>query len=137
MRGQALIEAAVTIPILILLFLGFLAVGLVVQAFVDLNTAVYLAAASAVTAPAGQETVGQQYASATFNGSMRHVPELSTDSFSCGGTWAPDGQGNGAVVTCSGSATLQMSQTLLGVVVPVNPCINASATAHGSPYRST
>ena len=51
-RGQALIETAITLPIMIALFLGFLAVGLAVQGAVDLNTAVYLATASAVTCAA-------------------------------------------------------------------------------------
>ena len=136
--GQALIEAAVTIPILVVLFLGFLAAGLAAQALVDLNTSVFLAAASAVTAPAGNSTLGGQYASATYTGSMSHVPELnSTGGVNCGGSWNPNPDPPGYVVTCSASATLLFSRTPLGIVVPFNPVLSATATAHGSPYRST
>lgn len=130
--GQALIEAAITIPIMITLFLGFLAVGLVTQAVVDLNTAVHLAAVSAVTAPANSSALGTQYATETFNGSMRHVPELTSGGISCTGSWAPP-----ADITCSATGTLLLHKTPLGIVVPVDPVIRASATAHGSPYRST
>lgn len=130
--GQALIEAAITIPIMIGLFLGFLAIGLVTQAVVDLNTAVYLSAVSAVTAPANNAALGNQYASETFNGSIRHVPELTSDGISCTGSWAPP-----AAVTCSAGARLMLRHTLLGIVVPFDPVLSASATAHGSPYRST
>jgi Flp pilus assembly protein TadG len=64
-RGQALIETAITLPVMIILFLGFLAVGVAVQGAVDMNTAVYLATASAVTAPADSPGIGQGYASDT------------------------------------------------------------------------
>src|SRR5205807_264766 len=44
--GQALIESAITIPVLLVLLLGFLLVMVVAQAVVDLDTATGLAAAS-------------------------------------------------------------------------------------------
>jgi hypothetical protein len=136
--GQALIEAAVTIPILIVLFLGFLAAGLTAQALVDLNTSVFLAAASAVTAPAGNSTLGGQYATDTYNGSMRHVPELNSNGgVGCTGSWNPNPDPPGYVVTCSAQATLLFKGTPLAIVVPFNPVLKATATAHGSPYRST
>ena len=139
--GQALIEAAVTIPILVVLFLGFLAAGLTAQALVDLNTSVFLAAASAVTAPAvttppGTSAVGQQYAAATYRGSMSHVPELTNSGVSCSGSWDPASP-TGYEVTCRATETLLLRQTPLGIVVPFNPILKATATAHGSPYRST
>lgn len=129
--GQALIESAVTIPVLILLFIGFLAIGLIAQAYVDLNTTVYLAAVSAVTAPAGNSALGQQYADETFAGSMQHVPELTSAGITCGGSWSPP-----ATITCQAHAELQLRGTPFSMVVPGNPQISAQATAHGSPYRS-
>jgi len=129
--GQALIESAVTIPILVLLFMGFLAVGLAAQSYVDINTAVNLAAASAVTAPAGNSTVANGYATATFDATVKHVPALESRGITCGGVYdAP------AVITCNGSAVLHFSKTPLGLVAPVDPTINASATAYGSRFRS-
>jgi hypothetical protein len=131
LSGQALIESAVTIPILLILFLGFLAVGLAAQSFVDLNTAVNLAAASAVTAPADNATIANGYARDTFDATIKHVPDLQSQGITCGGTYpAP------AVVTCTGSATIQFSKSPLALVVPVDPTITATATGFGSRFRS-
>ncbi len=135
--GQALIETAVTVPLLILMFVGFLALGVVVQALIDLNTAVYLSAASAVTAPAVTQppfasSLGIQYAKDTYDGTLSHMSSLSSSGVNCTGSWNPP-----AKVTCQASAQLRLHNTPLGVIMPVDPTISASASAQGSPYRST
>lgn len=135
--GQALIETAVTIPLMILMFIGFLALGVLIQGLIDLNTAVYLSAASAVTSPAVTQppytsAVGLQYAKDTFNGTLRHMSNLSSTGVSCTGSWNPP-----AKVTCQASAQLLLRNTPFGVIMPVDPTISASASAQGSPYRST
>ena len=139
--GQALVETAITIPILFLLFLGFLAVGVVAQAYVDLNTAVHLAAASAATAPANDPADGTAYAQETFNVTLSHFPLLqpvSPNEPSCQSGWGPTGDPPQPwPVTCSGTARLMLSQTALALIVPGDPRISATATAYGSPYRST
>ncbi len=133
--GQALIETAVTLPILIILFFGFLAAGVGAQGYVDMNTAVYLAAASNVTAYADDPTDADQFATDTFNATVAHdtlvEPERGPKAFGCTGSYAADG-----TVTCRGSAYLRFSKTLLGALIPVDPEITATASARRSKYRS-
>jgi hypothetical protein len=129
--GQALIETAVTLPILIALFLGFLGAGVGAQGYVDLNTAVYLAAASNVTAYANDPADANQFAADTFDHTLAHDSLLQSQGFSCAGDYAADGD-----VTCQGSAVLEFSRTPLSVAIPFDPTISAQATAHRSKYRS-
>jgi hypothetical protein len=132
--GQALIETAVTMPILIALFFGFLGAGVGAQGYVDLNTAVYLAAASNVTAPAGAQPVAEQYAIDTFDHTVAHDTLLRKVSFSCPAP--PSDYNAGGTVTCTGSAVLEFSKTPLSVAIPFDPTITAQATATRSAYRS-
>ena len=131
--GQALIETAITLPIMIVLFLGFLAVGLAVQGAVDLNTAVYLAAASNATAYANtQNGDADQFALDTFDATVRHDSLLQKKSFACAGNYAAGGQ-----IHCDGTATLLYSRTPMAIVVPIpDPDISATAFAVRSKYRS-
>jgi hypothetical protein len=133
--GQALIETAVTLPILLVLFFGFLAAGVGAQGFVDMNTAVYLAAASNVTAYADDQTSADQFATDTFTHTVAHdplvEPEQGAKAFGCNGNY-----GAGGTVTCHGAAYLRFSKTLLGWVVPFDPEITTQASAVRSPYRS-
>jgi hypothetical protein len=130
-RGQALIETAVTMPILIALFFGFLGAGVGAQGYVDLNTAVYLAAASNVTAPSGARAIADQYSNDTFDHTLVHDTLLRKVNFGCGGDYNA-----GGVVTCQGSAVLEFSKTPLSVAIPFDPTISAQASATRSAYRS-
>jgi Flp pilus assembly protein TadG len=129
--GQALVETAVTMPVLIALFFGFLAAGVAAQGYVDLNTAVYLSAASNVTAFAGDQLIADQYAKDTFDRTVAHDSLLANRSSSCGGDYTAGGK-----ITCQGSAVLQFSRTPLSIVIPFDPTITAQASAFRSPYRS-
>jgi hypothetical protein len=130
--GQALIETAVTLPILILLFFGFLAGGVAAQGYVDLNTAVYLAAASNATAYANDQVDADRYATETFDATLAHDPFLVKQYFRCGGSYLA-----GGTVTCEGQAVLHLSNTVLGFVVPRDPPpITIRASAVRSRYRS-
>ncbi|HEY4024793.1 MAG TPA: TadE family protein [Candidatus Dormibacteraeota bacterium] len=137
--GQALVETAVTMPVLVALFFGFVAAGVAAQGYVDLNTAVYLAAASNVTAPAdlamdgsGQAgMMANQYAYDTFDRTVAHDSLLVGKGRSCSGDYTAGGQ-----ITCQGSAVLQFSRTPLSIVIPFDPTISAQASAVRSPYRS-
>ena len=134
-RGQALIETAVTLPVLIALFFGFLAAGVGAQGYVDLNTAVYLAAASNVTAFANDPTDARQFASDTFDATLAHNALLrSQGPVDC--TLPPDDYSAGGTITCRGSAVLEFSRTPLSIIIPVDPTITAQASAIRSRYRS-
>lgn len=131
-RAQALVETAVTLPILIFLFFGFLAAGVAAQGYVDLNTAVYLAAASNVTAFADDPGDANRFAVETFDATLAHDGLLEKRGFTCGGDYAA-----GGTITCNGSAFLRFSRTPLSVAIPFgDPLISAQASAVRSPYRS-
>jgi hypothetical protein len=134
--GQALIETAITLPVLIVLLLSFLLAMVVAQAYVDLDTATSLAAASAVTAPAGNAALSQDFAHRTYNGTLRRSGYLEPGQLEgCGGYAA------GGSVSCTGHATLFLSRTPMALLQPFNSSwtlsIQATATAYSSPYRST
>ena len=135
-RGQALLETAITLPVLIILMLSFLLAMVVAQAYVDLDTATSLAAASAVSAPAGSPALSRDFAMRTYQGTLRRSSYLEPGQLDgCGGYVA------GASVSCTGHATLFLSRTPMAVLQPLNAnwtlAIQAGATAYSSPYRST
>lgn len=129
-RGQALIEAALTFPLLFTLLLGFYEVSLVVQSSLDLQTAVGLAAAAAATAPADDPADANRYAQDTFRSTVRHFALLQDASLGCAGPYAA-----GDTLTCSGRATLALSGTPFA---EISPSLGLSATehAHISAYRA-
>ncbi len=129
-RGQALLETAITIPLMLLFLLGFLAVLVRVEAQIELEAATSLAAAAAVTAPAGSP-LSSEYASATWAGTLRHYSYLQPGPLDGCSAYQPD-----QTVTCRGSATLDYRQTPMGLVVPFPFRIDATATSRSSRYRS-
>jgi hypothetical protein len=147
-RGQALMESAITIPILFFLLVAFLAVMVVSQVLVYLNTAVYIATTSAATAPAENGALSMQYAQETWDGTLGSpgqpvFPYLARGrlvSGSSGGGGVPCGAGGtvrGAPMTCTGTASVRLSSTPLALVTGNwNPDLSVTATVYGSPYRS-
>jgi len=134
--GQALIETAITIPVLLTLMLSFLLAMVVAQAYVDVDTATSLAAAAAVSAPAGNPPLSTQFAQKTYDGTLRRSGYLQPGSLdNCGGYSA------GASVTCTGHATVFLSRTPMAILQPFDSNwhvdITATATGYSSPYRST
>ena len=128
--GQALLETAITIPLMLLFLVGFLAVLIRVEAQIELDTATSLAAAAAVTAPAGSP-LSATYAGATWSGTLRQYSYLRPGTLDgCGPYQA------GAAITCRGSATLDYRQTPMGLLVPSPVEIRSEATARSSRYRS-
>jgi hypothetical protein len=135
-RGQALIETAITLPVMLVLMLSFLLVMVVAQAYVDLDTATSLAAASAVTAPAGNETLSREFALKTYDGTLRRSSYLVPGSLEGCGRYTA-----GETVDCTGHATLFLSRTPMAILQPFNAdwqiSIQADATGYSSRYRST
>lgn len=134
-NGQALIETAIVVPLLFLLFLGFLLVMVTAQAYVDVETATSLAAASAVTAPAHDSVKSHDFALQTYNGTLHQSTYLQPEALTGCGGYAPGGS-----VTCTGKATLYLSRTPMAILAFWNPnwtiTIEATSTAYSSPYRS-
>ena len=128
--GQALIETALTIPLLFILLLGFYEVSLVVQSNLDLQTAVGLAAAAAATAPADDAATATHYADATFQNTVKHFDLLDQTSLACTGPYAA-----GDTITCTGQATLELSGTPFAMISP-SVDVTATSRAHISAYRA-
>jgi hypothetical protein len=129
-RGQALLETAITMPLMLLFLVGFLAVLIRVEAQVELDAATSLAAAAAVTAPAGSQ-LSTAYADATWTGTLRQYSYLQPGTLAGCGPYEP-----GDEVTCQGSATLDFRSTPMGLIVPFPLHLDSTATAHSSEYRS-
>ena len=134
--GQALIETAITVPVLLVLLLSFLLAMVVAQAYVDLDTATSLAAASAVTAQASNDAQSREFARKTYDGTLHRSSYLEPGQLDgCGGYIA------GGTVTCTGHAVLFLSRTPMAILQPFNAdwqiSIQATATGYSSPYRST
>ena len=110
--GQALLESAITIPIMLLFMLGFLALLIRIEAQVEVDAATSLAAAAAVSAPAGSPLSGD-YAQRTWRGTMRQYRYLLPGGLEGCGAYQPD-----QPVVCRGTATLDYAQTPMGLLVP-------------------
>ncbi|HEY4028475.1 MAG TPA: hypothetical protein VGO86_18755 [Candidatus Dormibacteraeota bacterium] len=129
-RGQALLETAITIPLMLVLLLGFLAVLVRVEAQLELDAATSLAAAAAVAAPAGS-SLSAEYARQTWTGTLRQYSYLRPGRLDGCSAYEP-----GQPVTCRGSALLDYRETPMGLVVPYPFHIESAATARSSTYRS-
>jgi len=129
-RGQALVETALTIPVMFALTLGFLALLVRVEAQVELDSATSLAAAAAVSAPAGS-TLSASFAGATWRGTLSHYRYREPQGLTGCGAYTP-----GEAVTCTGRVTLLYSQTPMGAVVPLDVELSSTASAQSSGFRA-
>lgn len=139
-RGQAAIETAFTIPVLVIIVLFTVGLSILTTARAETSAAVSLAALGAVTAPAHRGDIGMAYANAAWNGTMRHYPYLDPSPLprSCAGN--PDGSGYapGDRVTCTGTVKILLSHTPAGALwLLPDPVISVSVTVSTSTFRAS
>lgn len=137
-RGQALIETAVVLPVLLILALCFALVTVIAQAWVEVDTATGLAAAAAASARANDDAESRSFALMTYNGTLRLSSYLEPGALEgCGGYAA----GTPDPVVCTGNATVHLSRTPMAILQPLNSnwtvTMRVTARAYPSQYRST
>jgi hypothetical protein len=128
--GQALVETAITLPVIMVVLLVYLALLVRIEAQVELDTATSLAAASCAAAPAGS-TVCRDWAQATFQGTLHQYGYIT-------GAVLNGCQTAQVQFQCQASATIDYAQTPMGWAIAFpTPSLTSHAEAFGSPYRST
>ena len=126
-RGQAVIEMAMVIPLMLAIIFGFVGVLLWLETAHDLRAATALASTTAATfRDDSPDAVAAE--SETFAGTMRQYGYVEVRAFSC--THA------GTRVTCDASAVLRFDRTPLAVAWPTNPTINATGVSYSSAFRT-
>jgi Flp pilus assembly protein TadG len=81
--GQAALETALVVMIFFILIIGFVGVGVLVEAKTETQAAVRLATISALQAPLGDGFQSQEYAMNTFEQTMKQQKWVTA-------TWAPN-----------------------------------------------
>lgn len=141
-RGQATIEAAIVIPLLVLMTLLFFAIQIRMEAQTELDAAVSLAAAAAAEAPACNANSGCQVqntaAARTFNDTIKQYTGFSSlpaDTFlsGCGNHTAT----SSTPITCVGHAKLTFINVSLGGKLTTNALtITSTFSATPSNHRT-
>jgi Flp pilus assembly protein TadG len=126
-RGQAVVEMAMVVPIMLVIIFGFLGLLLWEETAHDLRAATALASTTAATfrddSGAAVSAEGE-----TFYGTMRQYSYVEVGSFTCSHA--------GTRVTCTASAVLRFDRTPLAVAWPTNPRMNATAVSYSSEFRT-
>ena len=125
--GQNLIEAAISLVIMMLIGISCFALTVRIVAQVEISSAAANAAASVTAAPLGSGLVAQQYAQDAFVGTLKQHLYIQPGTVTC--TSAGYFSGNQAtantLITCNATAKLMLSQ----FPFPVGPDIDLTATA--------
>jgi Flp pilus assembly protein TadG len=126
-RGQAVVEMAMVVPIMLVIIFGFLGLLLWEETAHDLRAATALASTTAATF---RDDSGPALAAEgeTFYGTMRQYAYVEVGSFTCSHT--------ATRVTCTAAAVLRFDRTPLAVAWPTNPRMNASAVSYSSEFRT-
>lgn len=112
-RGQALIETALVMPLFLALALLFAGAALVGQGLVELRAATAVATVSAFAAPAGDPAGAMSVVRDSFQRSAAD-PLLGDRSITCSGAYVGAGGASG-VVSCQAQSTVSLNG-LIGIV---------------------
>ncbi|MHB1525047.1 MAG: hypothetical protein ACYCZN_01990 [Candidatus Dormibacteria bacterium] len=111
--GQALVEFAISMMLMILCVFLFLGAMLAMETATEVNAAATLAASAAIQYPIGETAQSQAAASRTFAASLS-VYGISSKRLTCaGGNLSPTP--SATPVVCKGMAHLDLAATPLGV----------------------
>ena len=148
-RGQAATELAVILPIMFILFFGFIALLVYYEAYVEVKAATTSAAAAAASAPRGRtdpstgKTLSREWAEVSYEGSLAGYDylvvsggDLGLDS--AGGFTCERDRVNAAnqQIRCHGRAAVRVDQTPLVLIGMHDITVDAFATAYAPLYRS-
>lgn len=126
-RGQAVIETAMVLMILMYMVGGFVSLMLQVQAQQELDTAVALATQATFQVPAGGGGSANAPEIDTFDGTMSFYSNLLNGvSMTCSGNYLSGGLTG--TVTCKASGTLLLSKSPVSWANLSNPKLVAQAT---------
>ncbi|MFN2463982.1 MAG: TadE family protein [Candidatus Dormibacteria bacterium] len=128
-RGQAVIEMAMVIPLMLAIIFGFLGVLLWIETFHDLRAATALASTTAATFR-DDSAEARAAETETFDGTMRQYSYVQVRSFGC--VHDPITYR----VSCRASAMLRFDRTPLAVAWPGNPGFDSVAVSYFSRFRS-
>gem|GEM_PF-2692368 len=125
--GQAVVEMALVVPIMLAIIFGFLGLLLWLETAHDLRAAIALASTTAATFR-DDSAAATAAESDTFYGTMRQYPYVDIQRFSCGHA--------DVRVSCTASAVLRFDRTPLSVAWPANPTLTAAAVSYSSAFRT-
>lgn len=125
--GQAVIEMAMVVPLMLAIVFGFIGLLLWVETAHDLRAATALASATAATF-SDDIPAAATAESDTFFGTMRQYGYVEVRGFAC--------EHSGTRVTCGASAVLRFDRTPLAIAWPANPSMTATAVSYASPFRT-
>jgi Flp pilus assembly protein TadG len=143
-NGQALIEMALTFPLVLMLIFNFIAIMILAVDEQEMQASVAAAAESTLAAPTHDQTLINAYAACSFAGQ-------SADGVDCTHLAASFPQHSGFVVitknitcttssggnTCTASATIHFEDTVLGAFVWWDPpALSATYTVYPSSLRA-
>ena len=127
--GQAVVEMAIVLPLMLLMTFGFLGVMVWMETVTELQAGTALAATTAATF-ADDSGAARAASNDTYRGTMRQYHYVDLGALLCRHA------GPGTRVECTATATLRFDRTPLALAWFVNVPMSARAVSYSSAFRS-